>query len=192
MRAINYKEAIDILHKRFGDKQQIISRHMDTLLGLESVTLASNVKTLRRLYDQLEFQVRSLKSFEVPVNSYGNLLSSLLMNRLPQEIRLLMSREIGDGEWQIDQLMTILEREITARERALTTGIAPHGPPLHTTAAFIAGDGQPKCAYCRQGHSSSSCTVITDATQMKGILKRTGHCFVCLRRHHLICQMCTM
>ena len=53
--APNYKEAIDILHKRFGDKQQIISRHMDTLLGLESVTLASNVKALRRLYDQLEF-----------------------------------------------------------------------------------------------------------------------------------------
>ena len=183
--APNYQEAIDILHKRFGDKQQIISRHMDTLLGLESVTLASNVKALRRLYDQLEFQVRSLKSLEVPVNSYGNLLSSLLMNRLPQEIRLLVSREIGDGEWQIDQLMTILEREITARERALTTGIAPPGPPLHTTAAFIAGDGQPKCAYCRQGHSSSSCTVITDATQRKGILKRTGRCFVCLRRHHL-------
>ena len=119
------------------------------------------------------------------MNSYGNLLSSLLMNRLPQEIRLLMSREIGDGEWQIDQLMTILEREITARERALTTGIAPHGPPLHTTAAFIAGDGQPKCAYCRQGHSLSSCTVVMDATQRKGILKRTGRCFVCLQRHHL-------
>ena len=148
--APNYKEAIDILRKRFGDKQQIISRHMDTLLGLESVTLASNVKALRRLYDQLEFQVRSLKSLEVPVNSYGNLLSSLLMNRLPQEIRLLVSREIGDGEWQIDQLMTILKREITAWERALTTGIVPHGPPLHTTAAFIAGNGQPKCVYCRQ------------------------------------------
>jgi len=116
--APNYKEAIDILHKRFGDKRQIISRHMDTLLELESVTSASNVKALRRFYDQLEFQVRSLKSLEVPVSSYGNLLSSLLMNRLPQEIRLLVSREIGDGEWQVDQLMTILVREITAQERA--------------------------------------------------------------------------
>lgn len=47
--APNYKEAIDILHKWFGDKQQIISRHMDTSLGLESVTSASNVKALRRL-----------------------------------------------------------------------------------------------------------------------------------------------
>jgi len=41
--APNYKEAIEILHKRFGNKQQIISGHMDSLLGLESVTSTSNV-----------------------------------------------------------------------------------------------------------------------------------------------------
>ena len=183
--APNYKEAVDILHKRFGDKQQIISQHMDTLLELESVASASNVKALRRLYDQLEFQVRSLKSLEVPMDSYGNLLSSLLINRLPHEIQLLVNREIGDGEWQVDQVMTILEREITARERASVTGTEPRGPPLHTTAAFMIGDGQPKCSYCRQNHSSSSCTVVTDVAQRKGILKRAGRCFVCPRRHHL-------
>jgi len=38
--APNYKKAIDIPHKRFGDNQQIISCHMNTLLGLESVTLS--------------------------------------------------------------------------------------------------------------------------------------------------------
>ena len=58
----NYSEAIDTLKKRFGNKQQIILCHMDTLLELESVTSSNNTKVLRRLYDQLEFQVRSLKS----------------------------------------------------------------------------------------------------------------------------------
>lgn len=42
----NYTEAIDTLKKRFSNKQQIISRHMDTLLELESVTLSSNTKVL--------------------------------------------------------------------------------------------------------------------------------------------------
>ena len=114
----NYAEAIDTLKKRFGNKQQIISRHMETLLELESV---NNIKALRRLYDQVEFQVRSLKSLEVPLNSYGNLLSSLFMNRLPQELRLIISRQIGDKEWHIDEIMTILEREISARERAFSS-----------------------------------------------------------------------
>ena len=114
----NYIEAIDILKKRFGNKRLIINRHMDTLLEIESVSSADNIKALRHLYDQVEFQVRSLKSLEVPLDSYGNLLSSLLMNRLPQDLCLIISREIGDEEWNIDQLMNIVECEVSARERA--------------------------------------------------------------------------
>ena len=33
----NYPEAISILKKRFGNKKQIIARHMDTLLNLDAV-----------------------------------------------------------------------------------------------------------------------------------------------------------
>ena len=113
--AANYTEAVDILKKRFGNKQQIISRHMDTLLELESVAAATNVKALRRLYDQVEFQVRSLKSLEVPLNSYGNLLSSLFVNRLPQELRLIISREIGDADWTIDEIL-LSERLVHEKE----------------------------------------------------------------------------
>ena len=80
----NYTEAIDTLKKRFSNKRQIISRHMDTLLELEYVS-SVNIKALRRFHDQVEFQVRSLKSLDIPLDSYGNLLSSLFMNRLPQE-----------------------------------------------------------------------------------------------------------
>ena len=36
------------------------------------------------------------------------------MNRLPQELRLIISREIGDEEWRIDEIMTIVEQEISA------------------------------------------------------------------------------
>jgi len=73
----NYIEAIDIMKKRFGNKWLIINRHMDIVLELESVSSADNIKVLRRLYDQVEFQVRNLKSLEVSRDSYGNLLSSL-------------------------------------------------------------------------------------------------------------------
>ena len=37
---------------------------------------------------------------------------------LPQELCLIVSREIGDEEWRIDDIMSIVEREISARERA--------------------------------------------------------------------------
>ena len=162
---------------------------MDTLLELEPVTSPTNTKVLRRLCNQTEFQVRSLKSLEVPLNSYGNLLSSLFMNRLPQELRLIVSREVGEAEWRIDQIMTIIEREISARERAFTpSNSQSRGSGLPTATALVASDGQPKCSYCRQGHPSVSCTTVTDLGQRKAILKRTGRYFVCLKRHHLSCD----
>ena len=77
---------------------------MDTLLELEPVTSSTNIKALRRLYDQIEF----LKSLKVPLDLYGNLLSSSFMNRLPQEFRLLVSREVGEAEWRIDDIMTMV------------------------------------------------------------------------------------
>ena len=86
--ASNYEEAIDILKARFGNKQQIINRHMEILLNLESVTSHYHVRSLRQLHDTVESNVRSLKSLGVSRESYGGLLSSILMNKLPQEFRL--------------------------------------------------------------------------------------------------------
>ena len=34
----NYQEAISILEKRFGNKQQIVAKHMDALINVDAVT----------------------------------------------------------------------------------------------------------------------------------------------------------
>ena len=121
--ASNYEEAIAILKKRFGNKQQIINRHMDNFLNVSPVT-NQDTRKLRELYDTLEAHVRSLKSLGIPSNSYGSLLSSIIMNKLPQELRLIISREIKDQDWQLDNIVHALEDELKARERAV-----PPSPP---------------------------------------------------------------
>ena len=125
---------------------------MDTLLELQLVTSPTNVKALRRLYDQLEFQVRSLKSLRLLLDSYGNLLSTLFMSRLPQEFKLLVSREVGEAGWRIDEIMAIVGREIAAREREFL----PSTRSVPTATSLVAGDGRLRCCYCRQLHSSIS------------------------------------
>ena len=67
--AANYEEAIGIMKKRFGNRQQIISRHMDLLINVEPITSHSNAKGLRQLYDVAESNVRSLKSLGVTADS---------------------------------------------------------------------------------------------------------------------------
>ena len=47
----NYQQAVEILTKRFGNKQVIISKHMDALMTLEAVTSDRNLKDLRQIYD---------------------------------------------------------------------------------------------------------------------------------------------
>ena len=59
--ADNYKEAVMILKKRFGNKQQIITKPIDILLSLESVTSQHKLLELRQLFNLVEAQVRGLK-----------------------------------------------------------------------------------------------------------------------------------
>ena len=105
----NYHEAIDILKKYFGNKQQIISRHMDILLNVEAVTSQHNLKGLRHIYDLVESHVRSLKSLGVSPTSYGTLLLSVLLNKLPLEIRLIASRKVDEDRWSLDALLKVVE-----------------------------------------------------------------------------------
>lgn len=103
--ADNYKEAVSILKKRFGNKCQIISKHMDTLLNIDAVASANNLKGLRHLNDVVETQVRGLRSLGVESSSYGGLLSSVLIRKIPPELQLVLSREVGDGNWELDHLL---------------------------------------------------------------------------------------
>lgn len=113
----NYDEAVTVLERRFGNKQHIIAKHIDALMSLEAVMSLNNIKALRRLYDQVELHTRSLKSLGVESGSYGGLLASVLLNKLPHDLQLLVSRRIGESEWKLDEIMSMLGGEVQAREK---------------------------------------------------------------------------
>ena len=176
--AANYNEAIETLKKRFGNPQLIVNRHTEALLNIAAVSSNHDVKGFRRLHDSVEAHVRGLRALGVPATAYGGILSSVLVNKLPPEIRLIISREMtGDG-WNLDKVMKIIEREVDAREQASvpTTSRNPRRR-MPTAATLIASNSEPTgehitCVYCGQGHKSSSCTTLTDVTARKEILRR--------------------
>ena len=193
--ASNYEEAIDILKARFGNKQQIINRHMEILLNLESVTSHYHVRSLRQLHDTVESNVRSLKSLGVSRESYRGLLSSILMNKLSQEFHLVITREMGDDDWQLDQLLDVFKRELEARERAGGSSVnkgqpSPPKPKRRedgtTHALLTSGEANcPTCTYCRGKHPSRDCCTVPDVPAHKELLKKYGRCSVCLRKDHI-------
>ena len=163
---------------------------MDILLNVEAVTSQHNLKGrgLRHIYDLVESHVQSLKSLGVSPNSYGTLLSSVLLNKLPLEIQLIASRKVDEDRWSPDALLKVVEDEIRARER--TTVNSARKPPNQeeaTAATLFSGNLTfgPTCCYCGQQHTSRSCETVKLVEDRRRILQRSGRCFVCLRKGHI-------
>ncbi|PFX23174.1 hypothetical protein AWC38_SpisGene12260 [Stylophora pistillata] len=61
------------------------------------------------------------------------------------------------------------------------------GKGLPSTSALMAvSDGNQKaaCVYCGQHHPSVQCTIVTNAQKRKEISKKSGRCFICIRKNH--------
>ena len=63
--AVNYQEAVSILEKQFGNKPQVIAKHLDVLIHVDAVPFPHNIKGLCHPYDLVELNVHSLRSLGV-------------------------------------------------------------------------------------------------------------------------------
>ena len=118
----NYNKAVATLKKRFGNVQLIVNRHMEALLGISAIASHLDIRGLRKLHDTVEAHVRGLCALGVLAGSYGGLLTSVLVSKLPSELCLIVSHETTAEGWDLDDVMKILECEVEARERASTAG----------------------------------------------------------------------
>ncbi|RWR98731.1 hypothetical protein B4U79_06079, partial [Dinothrombium tinctorium] len=115
----NYESAVELLKNRFGRKDVVINAHMNKLLAIDPVKRSSEVKLLRRLYDECEVQIRSLETLGVTADTYGNLLCPILLKLIPDDIALEYSRQQDeDDAWNVCKLLQFLRREVESREGA--------------------------------------------------------------------------
>ncbi len=114
----NYKEATNLLKERFGDEQAIISSHMKTLCKLEAVESCKDVKT-----DKTEAAVRSLKSLNIKLEMYGVFLTPLLMTKIPEELRIIFSRNSKGITWDLEEILKVFHQELQIREKYSDTTV---------------------------------------------------------------------
>ena len=171
--ADNYGAAKEILEKRFGQKQIVINAHMEGLVKLSPVSCSHNLKRLGQLYHQVESHVGALQALGIDKDAYGTLLLPLLLEKIPMDLCLIISRKI-------DTLLQLFDNEIEARERCevMTPKIPkkpnytqqPKGRKINpSTAAALLNQGTKSvsCTYCRGEHPSAHCTTITDINARK-------------------------
>lgn len=58
--------------KRFGHKDLIINTHIEILLNLETVINVNSTSTLRKLYENIGIQIKTLNFLEVTSVTYGS------------------------------------------------------------------------------------------------------------------------
>ena len=165
---------------------------MHRLLKINKVPTSKSCTGLRHLYDQVEGHVRALKTAGVTSEHYGALLIPIIVERLPDEVRLEISRKLGTKDWKIDAFMEILKSEISARESCefmksqSDVFVAKEYviPGKNTTDALFAGVRTLICGFCGQNHYHDRCNVVTDLTERKRIAYEKKLCFKCLSSSH--------
>ena len=186
----NYDTALRMLKERFGDEQILISAHMNKLLNLETTSNFINIKELRSLYNDIEVQIRSLRGIGLEEKRYGPMLAPVIMSKLPQEIKLILTRKFGKEIWAIDKLLYSLREEVEAREKVILTENEGNETyeNFHVNAKCKKENNQRNsfpCVYCEKfNHKSHECVKISKPELRRNFLSKDNRCFKCLKQGH--------
>ena len=113
----NYDKAIKIIRDRFANEQLLITTNIDKLLSIPTVNSTNNIENLREVYNKVEIYARNLQSLNVDKDQYGPVLISIIMSKIPQEIKLQISRAMPTNDkWCVDELLREARQEIESRE----------------------------------------------------------------------------
>ncbi|UYV62959.1 hypothetical protein LAZ67_2002623 [Cordylochernes scorpioides] len=206
--ADNYEKAIKLLKDRFGREDILISRHMNNLLSMRPLKTSSEVRTFRELFDNLSVHIRSLESLNVSIDVYGQLLCPIIIKLLPADLNLELNKELPTG-YVINDLITFLERQLTAREKSFRNEIGTgnestskpnlvnkhpktrfyNEKPIATASELLNSVHKSnECVFCgKDNHGSPKCEFAANISlnEKRSLMKKKGVCYKCLRPSHL-------
>ena len=184
----NYEEAKQLSEERFGNPQAIISAHMNVLLKLPELNNDS-VSRLSSFYNTIESNICPLLTMVLNPSHYGPLLLPVISERLPDAIKLLITRKLGKNNWKILELVECIKEEVDARENCEFSNEKLDGEYCRKTTHSLVGIQKPSrrnCVFCGKSHYSDKCENITDIAIRKKILREGKLCFKCLLNGHVI------
>ena len=96
---------------------------MDAMLKLNSVSTMADIKKIRQIYDQVVIHVRGLQAQGVDSAQYGTLLIPIMMAKIPEDLRLILSHQFCGDNWNLDELLKAFKTELEARERCASSSV---------------------------------------------------------------------
>ena len=203
----NYHLAKTLLQERYGRKERIIFAHIQRLLNIEVSKMKATNK-LWQLYNELQINIRGLANCGISGDTYGVVLTPIIISRLPDELRMEWAKVSERKEDDLDWLLSFLKDEITRRERSETYENSSFSRTFvekkRVPSAAVLQNRQvqsesPVCCFCEKRHSSDKCWNLKRMSpeEVKQVLKDKHRCFCCFRGDHRVndcsrkCKACS-
>ena len=88
----NYISAVDVLKRRYRNKNAIQRAHLDELLKIQPVYSDRDSRRLGKFYDMVESHFRRSSAQGVNANTYSAIAVPSLVSKLPEQVRLVITR----------------------------------------------------------------------------------------------------
>ena len=159
---------------------------MDALLNIPPPS--DNLVSLQTFYDTFQSHIRALSALGELSQSYGPLLTTSILRKLPLTVKMNIARDHYNSEWTIDEFLSKVLKEIHIFEPGQHTGhshSSARGYATATTASFYTGTHKisqnrdkpkrdPVCSFCKSMHKTSLCTTVTTPKERLAIVKHAG------------------
>ena len=81
-------------------------------LKLPNFVSSGDTREVRKLYDTIETHTSGLQGLRVNAESYGSFLVPILLSKPPEDIKLVVSRQIEGEHCKLDKLLEILKSKL--------------------------------------------------------------------------------
>jgi hypothetical protein len=110
--AVNYSAAVNILERQFGNKTVVQHTYINELLNVMPVLNANDTERLRKFFDTVESNYRGLEALCVNNEIYSEIVVLTVLNKLPEVVRLTITRNKEHLTWNIKDFVDALQAEV--------------------------------------------------------------------------------
>eukprot|EP00794_Sanderia_malayensis_P011463 gene11463-biopygen9142 len=184
----SYETAVGLLKSRYANPAVIQRAHINQLLNLAPVFNEKNTARLRSFHDHIQTHFRGLEALGVDTITYSSVIVPVLIEKLPEGIRLGMLRDVGKShlDWNLEEMLGALSKELEIKECHVQLSRNPNGQgrpedtrrsrqesnPGRTTmgtanALFAGKEEKKRCAYCSQEHVHEDCSIVATVDDLE-------------------------
>ena len=99
---------------------------------------------VKNAFDKLTVHTRSLAALGISMKENGSLLISVIMTKLPNDVRLRIARDSKGEVWKLETILETIRVEVEAREASSlnkATVLKSHVPPKPPSASSVLFSG---------------------------------------------------